>query len=117
MKTNYLNLVGVAYRDRRCSLGEETIVKDIQANRAKLVLIASDIGPQTKKKLMNKCKTYEIPIVMVDDRETLSHAIGKSHRVAIAILDEGFSSKIRSLLGRSEERRVGKACTCSGAQM
>ncbi|MBP1968064.1 ribosomal protein L7Ae-like RNA K-turn-binding protein [Virgibacillus natechei] len=99
MKNNYLNMLGLAYRARKCSLGEETIVKDIQQKRAKLVLMANDVGPQTRKKLLNKCKTYEIPIRVVDDRETLSNAIGKSQRVAVAILDAGFATKIKSLLG------------------
>ncbi|MBM7598558.1 ribosomal protein L7Ae-like RNA K-turn-binding protein [Virgibacillus halotolerans] len=99
MKNNYLNMIGLAYRARKCALGEETIVKDIQQQKAKLVLIASDIGPQTRKKLTDKCKFYDIPFVIVDDKETLSHAIGKSQRVAIAILDAGFATKIKSLLG------------------
>ncbi len=92
-------MIGLAYRARKCSLGEETIVKDIQQNRAKLVLLANDIGAQTKKKLTDKCKTYDIPFAIVDDRETLSKAIGKTQRVAIAILDAGFATKIKSLLG------------------
>lgn len=98
MKNNYLNMIGLAHRAGKCSLGEETIVKDIQRKRAKLVLLANDIGPQTRKKLTDKCKTFEIPYVIVDDRITLSHAIGKSQRVAVAILDEGFANKIKSLL-------------------
>ena len=92
-------MIGLAYRAGKCSLGEETILKDIRSNRAKLVIIASDIGPQTKKKLTDKCKYYEVPYRIADDRETLSNAIGKSHRVAIAILDTGFAAKIKSLLG------------------
>ncbi|MEC5422653.1 ribosomal L7Ae/L30e/S12e/Gadd45 family protein [Virgibacillus sp. C22-A2] len=99
MKNNYLNMIGLAYRARRCSLGEETIVKDIQQRKAKLVLIANDIGPQTRKKLTDKCNSFGVPFIIVDDRETLSHAIGKSQRVAIAILDAGFATKIKSLLG------------------
>lgn len=99
MKNNYLNIVGLAYRAKKCSLGEETIVKAIQQKRAKLVLLAQDIGPQTRKKITNKCITYDIPFEIVDDRETLSNAIGKSQRVAVAILDAGFAAKIKSLLG------------------
>lgn len=100
MKSNYLNLLGLAYRARKCSLGEDTIVKDIRQNNAKLVLTASDIGPRTLKKITDKCKSYDIPhIILEDDRDVLSHAIGKSGRVAIAILDDGFASKISSLLG------------------
>lgn len=99
MKSNYLNIVGLAYRARKCSTGEETVVKDIQQQNAKLILIASDIGVQTRKKITDKCKTYNIPFVIVDDRETLSNAIGQSHRVAVAILDAGFATKIKTLLG------------------
>ncbi|MBU5466738.1 ribosomal L7Ae/L30e/S12e/Gadd45 family protein [Virgibacillus sp. MSJ-26] len=98
MKGNYLNILGLAFRAGQCVLREEAIVHAIQVKSAKLVLIASDIGPQTKKKLMDKSKTYEVPIINVDDRETLGHAIGKPQRVAIAILDTGFAHKIQSLL-------------------
>src|SRR5690625_7384830 len=94
MKPNYLNLLGLAYRARKCSLGEETIVRDIQRKRAHIVLLANDIGPQTRKRITDKCRTYNIPYVIVDNRDVISQAIGKSRRVAIAI--------------RSEERRVGK---------
>ena len=98
MKNNYLNLVGLAYRARKCSLGEETIVKDIQRKRAKLVLIASDIGPQTKKKITDKCKSYDVPYRMIENREVLGHAIGKDARVVVAILDGGFAKKLLTLL-------------------
>lgn len=98
MKHNYLNMLGLAYRAGKCVVGEEAIVHAIQSNNAKLILIACDIGPQTQKKLMDKSKTYNIPIINVDNRETLGHAIGKPQRVAIAILDKGFARKIQSLL-------------------
>lgn len=97
MKNNYLNMIGLAYSARKCSLGEE-VVKDIRKQRAKLVLLANDAGMQTRKKITDKCKTYDIPLRIVDDKETLSNAIGKAERVAIAILDAGFAAKIKSLL-------------------
>lgn len=92
-------MIGLAYRARKVSLGEETIIKDIQGNKAKLVLLANDTGPQTKKKITDKCKTYQVPYFIVDDRDTLSNALGKSQRVAVAILDQGFANKIKLLLG------------------
>ncbi len=94
----YLNLLGLAFRAKKVTLGEESITRDIQKRNAKLILIASDIGPQTKKKLTDKCRSYQVPIRMVDDRNTISHAIGKDGRVAIAINDDGFASKLSSLL-------------------
>ncbi|MFC3040335.1 L7Ae/L30e/S12e/Gadd45 family ribosomal protein [Virgibacillus xinjiangensis] len=98
MKNNYLNILGLAFRAGKCSTGE-AVMKDIRQKRAKLVILADDTGPQTKKKITDKCKTYGIPVEVVDDRETISHAIGKSQRVAVAILDAGFADKIKSLLG------------------
>lgn len=98
---SYLNLLGLAFRAGKCTLGEEAIVRDIKRKRAYLILIAEDTGTNTKKKLMDKSRSYEIPYREVDDRDTLSSAIGKSGRVAIAITDRGFAMKITSLLDES----------------
>src|SRR5690625_1966797 len=98
MNRNYLNIVGLAYRARKCVTGEDTIVQHIRNKNVKLVLIANDISEQTKKKYTDKCKTFHVPYIEVDDRVTLGNAIGKSARVAIAILDEGFATKLQSLL-------------------
>lgn len=96
MKDRYLNLLGIAYRAGKCIIGEEAIIKSIQHKKAKVVLIAEDIGESTKKKITDKCKTYNIPCIMVDNREILSQAIGQVGRVAIAIEDKGFSKKMLS---------------------
>ncbi|MFC0524180.1 YlxQ family RNA-binding protein [Pontibacillus salicampi] len=99
--SNYLNLLGLAFRAGKCTLGEEAIVRDIQRKRAYLVLIAQDTGASTKKKLEDKCRYYDIPNRVVDHRDTLSNAIGKTGRVAVAITDRGFANKIKSLLDES----------------
>jgi len=94
----YLNMVGLAFRAGKCTLGEEAIIRDIQRNRAYLILIAEDTGVNTKKKLTDKCRFYDVPFREVEDRDILSNAIGKSGRVAIAITEHGFAKKIMSLL-------------------
>ncbi|WP_226034907.1 YlxQ family RNA-binding protein [Aquibacillus saliphilus] len=101
MSKDYLNLLGLAYRAKKCTLGEESIIRDIQRQKAKLVLLASDAGENSRKKITDKCSYYQIPLIVVDDRDTISHAIGKSGRVAIAIIDSGFAVKITSLLDKS----------------
>ncbi|MDC3414101.1 YlxQ family RNA-binding protein [Aquibacillus sp. 3ASR75-11] len=101
MSNKYLNLLGLAMRARKCTLGEENIVKDIQRQKAKIVLLANDTGKQTRKKLSDKCQFYNVPFYVVDDRDTISQAIGKSGRVAIAILDDGFANKIKLILDES----------------
>lgn len=98
MSRGYLNLLGLAYRAGKCTIGEEAVIKEIQRRKAKLVLLAGDTGPQTRKKVIDKCGYYHIPVKVVDDRETMSQAIGKSGRVVIAILDKGFAEKLKSML-------------------
>lgn len=98
MKNNYLNIVGLAYRARKCVTGEDLIIQHIRNKSAKLILIATDISERTKKKLIDKCNTFDVPYIEVDDRQTLGNAIGKRERVAIAISDEGFAKKLESLL-------------------
>ncbi len=98
MNDPYLQLIGLANRARKIALGEETIVKKIQQREAHLILLAADIGEQTRKKITDKCTFYDIPYVFVDDREIVSQAVGSSDRVAIAILDKGFAQKLTSLL-------------------
>ncbi|SHN16673.1 YlxQ family RNA-binding protein [Gracilibacillus kekensis] len=94
----YLNIIGLANRAGKCTFGEELIVKEIQSKKSKLVLIASDTGDQTRKKLTDKCVFYNIPFFFVDERETLSQAVGKSGRVAVSIHEQGFAKKLMTLL-------------------
>lgn len=93
-----LNLVGLAYRARRVSLGVETIVSDIQKNQVYFLLIATDIEDNSKKQLIDKCITYDVPYEQVATRQQLGHAIGKQARVAVGIKDAGFAQKFQSLL-------------------
>src|SRR5690625_2657348 len=98
MKQKYLSLLGLAMRAKRCSLGTDQIIRDIQNRTAKLVLIANDCSERTQKRLMDKCHSYNIRAIIVDDIATLSRAIGEVNRVAVAILDKGFAKKIASLI-------------------
>ncbi|WP_337442929.1 L7Ae/L30e/S12e/Gadd45 family ribosomal protein [Alkalibacillus haloalkaliphilus] len=84
MSHNYLNLLGLAFRARKITLGEESIINAIRSHQAKLVIIAGDASQNTTKKLTDKCRSYNVPFRIVDDRNTLSQAIGKQGRVAIA---------------------------------
>lgn len=98
MQSNYLNLLGLAYRAKECALGVEQIIQHIRKKRAKLVLIAKDCGAQTYKQLTDKCKTYAVPYKVVDEKAIISHAIGQTNRVAIAILNDGFARKLEALI-------------------
>lgn len=93
-----LNLIGLAYRARKLSLGVDTIITDIQRNRVHFVLIAKDAQKNSKKQLIDKCESYNVPFGELANRQLLGNAIGKQARVAIGVLDKGFARKFQSLL-------------------
>lgn len=93
-----LNLIGLAFRARKVSLGVDTIMSDIQQNRVHFVLIAKDIQKNSRKQLIDKCHSYNVPFSEIANRQLLGNAIGKQARVAIGVLDEGFAQSLQSLL-------------------
>ncbi|WP_019242267.1 MULTISPECIES: YlxQ family RNA-binding protein [Bacillus] len=92
------SLLGLANRARKVISGEELVVKEVRNGKAKLVLLSKDASSNTEKKITDKCSYYNVPLARVESREQLGHAIGKDHRVVLAVLDEGFAEKLKTLL-------------------
>lgn len=94
----WISLLGLVNRARKLISGEELVIKEIRSGKAKLVLLASDASKNTEKKISDKCTYYQVPLERVEDRFLLGQAIGKEARVVVAVLDEGFAKKLRTLL-------------------
>ncbi|BDG35182.1 YlxQ family RNA-binding protein [Geobacillus sp. 44B] len=97
----WASLLGLANRAGKVISGEELTVKEIRSGKAKLVLLAEDASENTSKKITDKCSSYGVPLRKVSDRYTLGHAIGKDARVVVAVMDEGFANKLRTMLDGS----------------
>ncbi|WNB90361.1 YlxQ family RNA-binding protein [Bacillus sp. NEB1478] len=99
MKTsNWENFLGLAARAGKVISGEELVVKSIQKQNAKIVLLSKDASDNTKKKVTDKCLFYNIDFVWIEDRAVLGKAIGKEQRVVVAVNDQGFSKRLKELL-------------------
>ncbi len=96
--TGWRSILGLANRARKIISGEELSIKEIQRGKAKLVLLAADASANTTKKITDKCKSYQVPLKLVEDRYMLGSAIGKDARVVVAVLDGGFAKKLLTLL-------------------
>ncbi|EUJ31750.1 hypothetical protein MFLO_08062 [Listeria floridensis FSL S10-1187] len=99
MDEKFLQLLGLAYRAKKITTGEELVLKAIRSGKASLVLLAGDVSSGTEKKIRNKCEYYEVDLRKLLTREELGGAIGKESRAIIAILDKGFAKKLKELLG------------------
>ena len=91
------NLLGLAQRAGRVISGEELDVKAIQTGQAQLIFLAKDAGSNLTKKVTDKSNYYNIEVSTVFSALELSIAIGRNRKV-LAIVDTGFSKKMRTFM-------------------
>lgn len=92
-----LNLLGLAMRARKITLGEEFVLKQIQLPDT-LLFLASDSGNNITKKVKDKANTYNRIVITEFTSEELSKAIGKQNRKVILVQDKGFNKKFTEYL-------------------
>lgn len=95
MNSSSYQLLGLAYRAKKILTGE-TAMEAVKNKEAKLVVYASDASEKTKKRILEKCRFYEIDTIEVEDSVQISSAIGKVNCVMVAITDSGFAKKFVS---------------------
>ena len=96
-KQKILNLLGLARRAGKVVAGEEMVLKQLRKQKLALVLVASDCGLATRKKITDKCQSYQVNLCEQFTKIELSIAIGQKRSI-IALNDVGFAKKIQSLL-------------------
>ena len=100
MNKETLSLLGLCTRARKLVSGA-SVLDAVRSHKACLVLYASDASERTKKQIRDKTTYYGVEAIEVNDSEMLSAAIGKSGRMAVAIIESGLAKKIK------EKLRVG----------
>jgi ribosomal protein L7Ae-like RNA K-turn-binding protein len=98
----FLQLLGLANRAGKVITGEDHIISHIRNNKVKLVIVASDASENTKKKYEDKCKYYQVSLVEYSTTVELSHAISKMNRVAVGVIDAGFTKGLLAKLTKKE---------------
>ena len=102
-----LGLLGFAVKSRNLITGYNTCLKLIPTGKLKLLIIGSDVGDNTKEKMIQKCESYDIPIRIYGKCSDLSHATGKIDKGLFGITDDGFArSLIKEIDKILSEREV-----------
>lgn len=101
-QSKMLGTLGLAMKSGNVASGEFLTEQAIRSGRAKLVIIAGDASGNTKKKFLNSCSYYKVPVAVFGDKDTLGNAIGKEFRASLAVLDPGFASSISKNLNLEE---------------
>lgn len=84
-------IIGLAYRARKITIGTEMTLDSLRKKKLYAIILANDASQLTQKKVRDKAKTYETPVLDDLDSLTLSNAIGKTDIKVIGITDKGFS--------------------------
>ncbi|WP_295746500.1 YlxQ-related RNA-binding protein [uncultured Limosilactobacillus sp.] len=92
-----LQLLGLAKRAGQLTSGEPSVVKAIRNDEARLVVLASDAGAATAKKVTDKCHYYQVALTTAFTANEISAAVGAQRKV-LAVTQSGFAKKMTSLL-------------------
>lgn len=93
-----LSMLSIAAKAGKVQSGGFLTEKAIQEGVAYFVIIAEDASGNTQKKIMDKCKYYEIPYTIAFDSTTLGRQIGKQERTVLAVTDAGLAKQISDKL-------------------
>jgi len=93
----FLNFLGIAVRARKIISGTEITINGIRSGEVKLVVMASDCSPRTKKDLHNKASYYNVPVVDTIDSSDLKMAIGRERKV-MGVTDLGFAKRLKEIM-------------------
>ena len=94
MEKKIKGLLGIAKRAGALKSGEFSLEKSVKVGIAELVIAADDLSEASKKRYVNMCEYYKVPVLFYSDKESLGAAIGVEFAGAIAVLDKGFSDKM-----------------------
>lgn len=97
-KEQLLNLLGLATRARKVSIGSDICLKMIASKKAYIVFVASDASKNTIEKFNNKCHYYNILLDLSFNSVELNQAVGKNNAKVLTINDYGFANKINKII-------------------
>ena len=100
--------LGLATKARKLVTGYNTCLDMIPRGKLKLIIIAEDVGENTKKKIGQKCESYGIPMRIGIGADEMSRACGKRDKGVFGITDKGFAESIIGLLDQNQKNDIEK---------
>ncbi len=93
MNDKILTLLGFASKAGKLSYGFDAVCTTVSQKKSKLVLVAGDVSPKSKKEILFYCDKSKTQSVVLDnyDMATISHAIGRKCGI-VSCNDENFAN-------------------------
>ena len=93
----FLQMLGIANRAGAVVSGSLSCEKTLKHGRAKLLILADDAADEVAEGLTHLAVRMEVRVLRYKSRNSLGVAIGKSHRAAIIVTDEGLAKRLYEL--------------------
>ncbi len=93
-KSKFRSYMGFAARSKNIQVGYNTALMLIAKRRVKLLIIATDVGDNTKRKLTQKCVNNNIKYRVFGEASELSQMTGNVDKGIFTIVDKGFAESI-----------------------
>ena len=104
MQDKVLSSLGLAKRAGKVIVGTQMVQDAVRSGKAVLIIYASDISDNSKKKLVNTCAHYSSELISYSDMQGLSAALGQKKLItSAAITDENFKLLIKKQLSELTE--------------
>ncbi|MGM9529888.1 MAG: L7Ae/L30e/S12e/Gadd45 family ribosomal protein [Phascolarctobacterium sp.] len=87
--------LGLAQKAGKVVSGDFAVKSSLKAGTVKLLVVATDTAPNSKKELCYLASQAGVPVVELLTRWELGSALGKGQRAAAAIIDSSFASMLQ----------------------
>lgn len=105
-----LNLIGLAKKAGKLEVGEEPVGAAARAKHARLLLLACDAADNTRRRALHFGETGAcICLEILETKEDLGRALGRTSCAMLAVTDIGFAEAIAKKLAEEDEAHYGEA--------
>lgn len=87
--------LGMAQKAGKAASGDFAVRSALKSGRVKLLIIATDTAPNTKKDLYYMAQQFRVETIEAGTKAELGYAIGKAQRTAVAITDVNFAKMLK----------------------
>jgi len=99
-------LLGLGQRSRNVVSGDEGVRAKLERHQARLVIVARDAAPATRRDFVALSARYAVPCVEFGTKGELGIAVGKSPRAVLALLEVNLARRVLDLLNSTEDGSV-----------
>ena len=93
--------LGLARRADKLVSGR-LVLEAVRTHKSKLVIISEDTGANSRKQLLDKCRTYGVPSYILFTSDELSQAVGMKNVRSLSVNDVNLAEALRKEIERNE---------------